>query len=191
MNFMAFEFKEPMNRDLLFSGIVDEKSIAILALKIIEINRADDEMERQYGKMLSTSFVRPPIKIYIDTYGGYVYQMLGIVGIIENSTTVIHTIATGAAMSCGFIMLIVGHRRFAYKYATPMYHQLGSSVNGKLQDIVQDVKQCEVLQKTIDDIVIRHTKIKRSQLKECRKLKTDWFMKVDKALKLGVIDEIM
>ena len=64
------------------------------------------------------------IKIYIDSYGGQVYQCFGLIGVMESKTE-IHTVCS-AAMSCGFIILINGHKRFAYRHATPLYHRVSS-----------------------------------------------------------------
>jgi ATP-dependent Clp protease protease subunit len=65
-----------------------------------------------------------PIKIHIDSYGGAVYQCFGLLGIIKSSKTTIHTLVTGCAMSCGFLIAIAGHKRFAYEKSTYLYHLL-------------------------------------------------------------------
>jgi ATP-dependent Clp protease protease subunit len=52
-----------------------------------------------------------PIVIYIDSYGGSVYQCLGLISVMMNSKTKIHTI-TGVANECNMI-LISGHKRFS------------------------------------------------------------------------------
>ena len=94
-------------------------------------------------------------------------------------------------MSCGFLLLISGHKRFAYKYSTPLYHQVSSWTIGKLEDMKADLKETKRLQVMIDNIVVSKTKLTKKKLKEVNKLKIDWFMTAHEALELGVIDEII
>lgn len=187
---MPHEFKPPMARDLFLNDVVDQKMIGALTKSIIEINNSDLELSKLYS-VWNLQYKPEPILIYIDTYGGYVYQMLGLLGIMEKSKTPIHTVVTGAAMSCGFMILICGHKRFAYKYATPMYHQIGSWHQGKIQDLKEDLVQSEKLQSLIEKIVIQKTKIKKAKLKELLVKKIDWYFTAKKALEYSVIDEIL
>lgn len=118
-------------------------------------------------------------------------MMLGLVGVMEKSKTPIHTIVTGAAMSCGFVILICGHKRFGYKYSTPMYHQVGSWSHGKIQDLKENLNQTENLQALIEKITVQKTNIKIKKLKDLRSKKFDWYLTAKKALQCGVIDEIL
>ncbi|MHA1290361.1 MAG: ClpP family protease, partial [Candidatus Thorarchaeota archaeon] len=129
--------------------------------------------------------------IFIDSYGGQVYQCFGLLSVMKASKTEIHTIVTGAAMSCGFMMLISGHKRYAYSLSTPLYHQVSSVAWGKLKDMEEDVQETKRLQKIIEDITYERTNITRKRLKEVFKGKKDWFMSADEALRLGVVDEIL
>lgn len=184
------QIETPKERNLFLSAQFDQKSIMDLSKEIIDINENDDLLAAQY-KPHGITLERKPIKIYIDSFGGQVYQCLGLVGIIENSKTEVHTICTGAAMSCGFILLIAGHKRFAYQHATMMYHQISSGGNMKIQDIVEDLAECERLQKWLEDLTIRKTKLKRKVLVKNRERKIDWFFTSKEALNYGIIDKIL
>ena len=132
-----------------------------------------------------------PIKIYIDSYGGAVYQCFGLLGVMEKSETPIHTIVTGAAMSCGFMILISGHKRFGYKLSTPLYHQVSTGFYGKVQDMEERLQETKRLQKVIEDITLERTNISKKKLTDVLKNKVDWYMSAEEAVKLGVIDEII
>jgi ATP-dependent Clp protease protease subunit len=110
---------------------------------------------------------------------------------MENSKTPIHTVVTGAAMSCGFVILINGHRRLAYRHATPLYHQVSSGFFGKVKDLEEKLEETKRLQKKIEEMTLRLTKISKKKLTEILKNKVDWFMTAESALELGVIDEIV
>ena len=180
----------PKKRVLFFGKDVDLISIEELSEQIVNINEDDDLLEKLYP-VYGLKYERKPIKIMIDSYGGYVYQCMGLIGIMENSKTEIYTYVTGAAMSCGFIMLICGHKRFAYKHATPMYHQVSTGFWGKTQDMEESYEETKRLQEKFEKITLEKTKISKSKLKEILKYKQDWYMDAKEAMSVGVVDEII
>lgn len=184
------DLKPPMQRNLFFSSQFDQKTIMELSKSIIDINDNDLEIKYQYGQ-LDMKYKPKPIKIFIDSYGGHVYQCLGLIGIVEQSKVKVETIVTGSAKSCGFLLLIAGHERFSYKHSTGMYHQITAGSPGKIQDILEDLEECERLQKWIEQLTIRRTKIKQEKLTHNRKTKFDWYMSADEMLKNGVVDKII
>jgi ATP-dependent Clp protease, protease subunit len=181
---------QPKERKIFFSKQVDQNSIEEVAKEIIIINENDRELEKLYA-IYDLELKPKPIEIYIDSYGGYVYQILGLIGIMEKSITPIHTICTGAAMSCGFMMLIYGHKRFCYEHATPLYHQISTGFQGKVEDMEQGFIETKRLQNKFEEMVIRKTKISKEKLDEIREKKIDWYMEAEEALTLGVIDKII
>jgi len=181
---------KPMDRKIFFSKQVDQSSIEEIVKKIITINEDDEHLEKLYH-LYELDYHPKPIEIYIDSYGGFVYQILGLVSIMEKSKTEIHTIATGAAMSCGFIMLIFGHKRFCYEHATPMYHQVSSGAWGKIEDMEQSVEQTKRLQDKLEEFTLRKTKISKEKLDQIRKEKFDWYMDSHEAKRLNVVDEVL
>jgi len=180
----------PMERDLFFAKQVEQPTIEELSKKIIEINDNDEKLKKIYD-IYGFDYKPKPIKIYIDSYGGYVYQCFGLLSIMDKSKTPIHTLATGAAMSCGFMILIHGHKRFAYENATPMYHQVGSGTWGKLKDLEEDIEETKRLQEMIEQMTLKKTKISKKKLEKVYKTKRDWYMSSSEALKQGVVDEII
>jgi ATP-dependent Clp protease protease subunit len=145
---------KPIDRNLFFADQVDQKSISELTKKIIEINETDEFNEKIYS-CYNLEYQRQPIKIYIDSYGGYVYQCLGLLSVIEASKTPVHTIVTGCAMSCGFMILISGHKRFGYSLSTPLYHQVSTRFEGKVADMELDLVETKRLQKMIEQITLK------------------------------------
>lgn len=180
----------PMDRKLFFSEQVNQETIGKISSEIININEHDAQLIKLYD-VYDLEYKPKPIEIYIDSYGGYVYQIFGLVGIIEKSKVPIHTICTGAAMSCGFILLISGHKRFCYEYGTPMYHQVANTVSGKITDIEESVVETKRLQNMLEELTIRKTKISKETLDNNRTKKFNWYMTADEALKNKVVDEII
>jgi ATP-dependent Clp protease protease subunit len=184
------EIRKPKERNLFLAQQVTQDSINKISQSIIEINEDDRELEKIYA-IHDIDYVAKPIKLYIDSYGGYVYQCFGLLGIMKASETPVHTIVTGCAMSCGFLISVSGHKRFGYPKATYMYHQVSSVAVGKVKDLEEDVIETKRLQKMIEDVTIENTKITEKKLEKIYKTKKDWFMDSEEALKLKVIDEIL
>lgn len=180
----------PKERTLFFAKQVDQASIEILTKSIVEINENDEFLKKQYA-VYDLEYNPKPIKIMIDSFGGSVYAILGLLAIIDKSKTPVYTYVTGAAMSCGFMLLIHGHRRFAYKYATPLYHQVSSIAFGKLKDMEEQIEETKRLQELLERLTLEKTKITAKKLERIYKTKKDWYMTVEEAIKLGVIDEIV
>ncbi|UNY39902.1 ATP-dependent Clp protease proteolytic subunit [Bacillus phage vB_BauM_KLEB27-3] len=201
---------DQLERDLFLAGNVEEENINKLIQEIMKINKEDDDEEKesvdkkqykafQEGTVSSieeinsieSDYKRKPIRLYITTYGGAVYDELALVDIINSSKTPIYTIALGKAMSAGFNILIHGHKRFAYKNATMMYHQVSTGHYGKVQDIEERFKESQRLQDMGEKMVIEKTKITKELVEKNTRQKQDWYMDAEEALSLGVIDEIL
>ena len=133
----SFEQPKGKNRTLYFYSQVNQESIGTLTKEIIEINELDRYLEKYY-ELHDLIYQPKPIKIIIDSYGGLLYECFGLLSVMESSKTPIHTIVTGAAMSCGFMILISGHRRFGYSLSTPLYHQVSACVRVKAKDIEEE-----------------------------------------------------
>lgn len=187
---MAENLPLPKKRDLFFTKQVDQTSIGELTQRVIEINQDDEHLKKVYS-IYGLDYKPEPINIYIDSYGGAVYQCFGLLSVIERSKTPIHTIVTGCAMSCGFLLLISGHKRFAHKMSTPLYHQVSTGFWGKVQDMEEKLEETKRLQKQIEDYTTDKTKISKKKLKEILENKKDWYMSSEEALELGVVDEIL
>jgi ATP-dependent Clp protease protease subunit len=101
------------NREFLLNKNVSSDSVEAIVKGIFEINRYDDKQEE-----IDSAYVRRPIKITVDSFGGSIYCGLLLVNAIENSDTPIHGYCYSKAMSMGFITFVVCHKRFASPNAT-------------------------------------------------------------------------
>ena len=134
------------------------------------------------------------INIYINSYGGAVYDCLGFIGILKNLKKqgyTINTYCSGKAMSAGFTIFIVGVNRYLYEYATLMYHSVSSGAYGKVQSQIEDVEETKRLNDLLMDITLENTKITREKLEEVTKCKQDWFITPKEALELGIATKIL
>ena len=116
-------------RILFLSDDIDNESVGSITWNILRLIKSDDEKDKK-----EKDYRREPIKLYINSYGGSVYDMWGLIDIILNSKTPIYTYCTGYAMSAAFKIFLAGHKRYCYKHSTFMYHQMSCWRSGKYQD---------------------------------------------------------
>lgn len=185
------EVETPKDRKILFYKQFNQESIESLSKSIMDIENHDLQLKDSLKLKYGLDYTPKPIEIYIDSYGGYVYQCLGLLSLIERCKTPIHTIAAGAAMSCGFLLLISGHKRFGFENCCPMLHQISGFNFGKVEDMEENLAEAKRLQSLFEKIIIKKTKITKSEIKNNRERKQDWFFSAKQALEKGVIDEIL
>jgi ATP-dependent Clp protease protease subunit len=174
-------------RNLILSDYVNQGSVKDLIKTIMDINTEDAERESK-----TVGYARAPIKLYVNTYGGSCYDGLGLINAMLQSKTPVHTICSGMAMSMGFYIMLAGHKRFAGRYSTFVWHELSmTECNEKLESMKMEVAEGERLQKIFDDMVVSSTKVLRSQIEDVKSKKKDWYMSAQEALELGIVDELL
>ena len=160
-------------RILFMEGDFDEKSCEKLAKEIL---------------YLSTHNEKEPVTLFIDSYGGGVYELMRIYSLLTVAPFKLTTTVVGKAMSAGAYLLLMGDTRIAYPYSTIMLHEIAwGSGYAKLHDHTAHHKESERMQKIIIDIVSENTKIKNAS----EYLKVDKYLSPQEAKKLGVIDKIL
>ena len=187
---MAIQIPAPRDRNLYLARQVDQISMNDISKAILEINSDDAYLIKLYD-VHGITYTPSPINLYIDSYGGYVYQCLGLLSIMEKSVVPVHTIVTGCAMSCGFLISIAGHKRYSYDKSTFLYHQVGGGAGGKVQDMEEEVIEMKRLQSIIETHTIKNTKLTKKMLSENKAKKIDWVFNAKEALRHGIINEII
>lgn len=184
------EFPLPKPRNLYIAKQIDQDSVNAVTRDIISITE-DDKLLKKVYPAYGIEYTPLPIKIFIDSYGGHVYQTFGLINVMLNNSTPVHTIVTGCAMSGGFLIAICGSKRMCYKDSTLLYHQLSSGVSGTLKEMSDEVFEKTKLQGQIESIVLAKTKITKQKLKQVYFNKTDWYIDAKEGMRLGIIDEII
>lgn len=184
------ELEKPAHRNLFLAQQVDQDSMNYLSRSIIDIREHDEHLKKMYA-LHDLNYVPKPIKLYIDSYGGAVYQCFGLLSIMKDKGTPVHTIVTGCAMSCGFMIAIHGEHRSIHKHGTMMYHQVSSGASGKVAEIKEDLIEAMRLQKMIEDMTFENTAITKKKLEKVYKNKKDWYLDAKNSLKWGCVDEIV
>jgi len=174
------------NRTIYLSSDIRKLSVGEINSSLLNLIETDDKEDKKLKE-----YTRDSIKIYVNSYGGSVYDMWSTIDIILNSKTPIHTYCTGYAMSAGLSIYLAGHKRYASEHATFLYHQLSSWMSGTYQDLIQEVAESTRLQNEIEKYTIIRTKITQEKLDQIRKEKFNWFIPTQEAIELGIVDEMI
>ena len=131
------------------------------------------------------------IQIYINSPGGSVYAGLGIYDTMQFIKPDVATICTGMAASMGAVLLCAGAKgkRSGLTHSRVMIHQPMGGAQGQASDIEITAKEILTLKKELYTIIAKHSGQTYEKVHEDSD--RDYWMKADKALEYGMIDEIL
>ncbi|MDB3976901.1 MAG: ATP-dependent Clp endopeptidase proteolytic subunit ClpP [Patiriisocius sp.] len=131
------------------------------------------------------------IQIYINSPGGSVYAGLGIYDTMQFIKPDVATICTGMAASMGAVLLCAGEKgkRSGLTHSRVMIHQPLGGAQGQASDIEITAREILILKEELYNIIASHTG--QSYDKVYQDSDRDYWMKSDKALEYGMIDEIL
>lgn len=138
---------------------------------IIKVKDFNEEGVDKFSKELDQAHHtgQPIIPVLIDSWGGSVYGLLGMMDQIERSKVPVITVVEAKAMSAGAILFAMGRERYVAPGATLMLHDVSCFAYGKTTDVVVVAKEMERLSKLIFKKIA----------KNCGK-KSDYFAKLIK-----------
>lgn len=131
------------------------------------------------------------IQIYINSPGGSVYAGLGIYDTMQFIKPDVATICTGMAASMGAVLLCAGQKgkRSALPHSRVMIHQPMGGAQGQASDIEITAREILILKEELYKIIAKHAE--QSYDKVYEDSDRDYWMKAEKALEYGMIDEIL
>lgn len=131
------------------------------------------------------------IQIYINSPGGSVYAGLGIYDTMQFIKPDVATICTGMAASMAAVLLCAGEKgkRSGLKHSRVMIHQPLGGAQGQASDIEITAREILTLKEELYQIIAKHSG--QTYEKVYEDSDRDYWMKADKALEYGMIDEIL
>ena len=131
-----------------------------------------------------------PINLLINSPGGDIHEMFGIIDYIESLDVKVNTICRGRAFSAAAVILTCGTgTRMISKRSTVMFHQSSSFLGGKMSDITAFLENVKDLEKTIYTMLSERTKKDAEWWRG--KMKSDMFLTAEELLEIGVVDQII
>lgn len=174
---------EAKYRKFLLSSNISNDTVQRAIDFIMEVNRDDELKEKEY-----VDWKREPILLYINSFGGSIYDGLALVDIIQESKTPVYTIAIGSAMSMGLWIFLAGKKRFIGKNATLMFHDISQSIQDKIEGIKNELNEDLRLRNMLINRIVSTTAITEKQLNDYIARKAEWYIPADEAIKLKIAD---
>ncbi len=134
---------------------------------------------------------KKPIKLYINSPGGSVYDGLAIIDTMNYVEPLVETIGIGLQASMGAMLLSSGAKghRYCLENSRIMIHQPSSGTEGKITDQEIMLKEGIFLKKRLAEIFAKNT---GKDLKTVEKdMDRDHWMSASEALAYGIIDKII
>lgn len=172
-------YKDYDKRRIYINYDIDD-SLFEITKQIMEYNRQDKEKPIEEIA---------PIIIYIQSYGGDLYQAYTLISTILASRVPVYTVNMGVAMSAGFLILLAGHKRYAMKYSTAMLHTGSGGASGTFEQMEEQQKNYKKLIDTMRDYILERTKIDVKLFN--RNKSKDWYLTDKEQVELGVVNEIV
>ena len=167
------------NRQIYWNADVDEGMIDY-SLQIISWNKEDKDVPIEE---------RTPIKIYINTDGGDVVSVLNFIDVILLSKTPIITIAMGKVYSAGSLLVMAGHKRYAFNNTSCLIHSGSFGTMGTTDKVLDYTEFTKKQEKRVKEYILSKTTMS-SKIYD-KKYREDWFMFSDEMLSLNIIDEVI
>ena len=170
--------------------LVDYNDSIIFLNDDITDNTLTDLIIRMRSLLQNREDKKAPVNLMINSPGGDVHEMLGIIDYIESLDVKVNTICRGRAFSAAAIILACGTgTRMMSKRSTVMFHQSSSFLGGKMSDISAYLDNVKNIEKTIYDILAEKTNKDQSWWKD--NMKTDLYLTAEQLKEFNVIDEII
>jgi len=163
---------------------------------IIRVNKFDEDASKDFANQMAMAHNtgQKTIPVVIDSYGGQVYSLMGMIASIKGSELPVATIVEGKAMSCGVILFSCGTKgmRYITEDATLMIHDVSSGTWGKDSEIQASAAETKRLNNKIYEILAENCDKSSAWFhkKITKRGRADWFITSEKAIEMGLADKI-
>ena len=172
-----------LDNTIMFYGEVNEKNAKLLNKAIRTLDKELQIFKLKYG------CESPPMRLFINSYGGSVFAGFSIMDTIKNSKTPVHSYVDGSVASAGTLISVVANKRFIFENSFMLIHQLSSSMWGNYEAMKDEMENLDLIMDRIKKIYKEHTSMSTKQITAV--LKKDKWFEAELCLELGLVDEIV
>jgi ATP-dependent Clp protease protease subunit len=133
------------------------------------------------------------LTLYVNSTGGDLYQAFALIDIMQSSNHSVRTIAVGSIMSAAFLIFTAGTKGERYIAANTgiMCHQFSGSADAKYHDLKAEMKENELLNQKMVNILKDATGLTPSKIKAKLLPASDVYLTAQEALDLGIADQLL
>lgn len=125
-----------------------------------------------------------PLYVWIMSFGGDLSQANFVCDLFKASRIPIVTIATGAAMSAGFLLFLAGKRRYVFEHSQLLVHEGAVAFQGNAEEVKSAQKNYQRQLDQMKDYILSHTDIDAATFSKNRK--RDWYLTLDEIKKFNI-----
>lgn len=196
-------FINEQTNEIHFNGTIGSKSISTLIskLKYLEgkiivktkkLKRKILELENDNesnSDIINISVEPKPIKLYITSKGGLVYQVFYAIDTIMSLEVPVHTYCQGLVASAGTLLSLAGKKRYITENSYMLIHEIRSGMWGKFTELTESMENSKQLMDRIKNYYVKKTKLTMEEIDE--QLKKDVIWNAQTCLEKGLVDEII
>ena len=133
------------------------------------------------------------LTLYVNSSGGDLYQAFALIDIMRNSKHVVRTVGIGSVMSAAFLIFTSGDQGERHIAANTgiMCHQFSGGNDAKFHDLKAEMKENEMLNKKIVEILKNATGLAPSRIKTKLLPASDVYLTAQEAIDLGIADHLI
>jgi ATP-dependent Clp protease protease subunit len=133
------------------------------------------------------------LTLYVNSVGGDLYQAFALIDVMRTSEYPIRTIGLGTVMSAAFLIVASGTKgeRYLGQNTSCMCHQFSSGTDGKYHDLKAEMKETELLNNKMVEILVASTGKVPSYVKKRLLPPTDVYMTAHEMIEHSAADYIL
>lgn len=188
------------SNEIHFNAGITSKSISTLISKLKDLEdkilKKTKKLKRKFSDFedadedsVKVTIEPQPIKLFITSNGGLVYQVFTAIDTIFNMKVPVHTYCQGLVASAGTLLSLAGKKRFITENSYMLIHEIRSGTWGKFSHMCESVENSKQLMEHIKSYYVKRTKITAEEIEE--QLKKDVIWNAKTCLEKGLVDEIV
>jgi len=134
--------------------------------------------------------LRPPrVTLYIHSDGGDAHTGLSAMAHIANCALPVVAIADGFVASAATLLLLGAHERFALSHANVLLHQVRADCSGKMQDVLDDVANAELVTEALVASYRKRTLMSEPHIR--RLLRRELWLTPEQCVRWGIVSAVL
>lgn len=174
--------KNNENHNIYLYGEINDNSCLQLSLTLEKINR--DCINNYINKQINNT-----ISLHIQSMGGSLLPAFYVCDLLKNLETPVNTYIDGYAASAASLISVCGNKRYITKHSSILLHQLRSSMQGKDNELREELDNLNQFMIYVKDIYLANTNFDENELNNL--LLRDKWLNSTYCLKNGLVDEIL
>jgi ATP-dependent Clp protease, protease subunit len=160
-----------------FSGEVYQESMEILVAKLLKL-----DLDKNYEQ---------PILLYINSPGGDLAAVMGVIEVISNMRLPVDTYGIGEICSAGLLLFLAGEHRYITPTTDVLSHQYAWGKGGKHHELKASRKAEDILMRKLVKYYRERTGLKESVIKKKLLPASDVWLSAEEAYKYNIATTIV